>query len=42
MPWLDAQPFVEKYAYFGVFDGSLISGSSPSALGNTFNNYTGN
>jgi hypothetical protein len=36
LPWLDAQPFVERYAYFWVADGSLISGTSVSALGETF------
>ncbi|KAI9771733.1 MAG: hypothetical protein M1839_002747 [Geoglossum umbratile] len=41
MPWLDAQPYVERYSYFGVFEGSLVSGGAPSALGSTFNSYTG-
>ncbi|KAI9764607.1 MAG: hypothetical protein M1840_008337 [Geoglossum simile] len=41
MPWLDAQPYVERYAYFGVFDGSLVNGGSPSPLGSTFSSYTG-
>jgi hypothetical protein len=37
MPWLEAQPFVERYAYFMVSDGSLIStGTTLSALGTTF------
>lgn len=36
IPWLDSQDFVERYAYFMVSDGSLMSGSSVSALGNTY------
>lgn len=36
IPWLDAQNFVERYAYFMVSDGSLISGDNVSALGRTF------
>jgi hypothetical protein len=37
LPWLDEQDFVERYAYFGVFDGDLISsGTALSQLGNTF------
>lgn len=37
MPWLDSQSYVERYAYFMVSDGNLLSsGSSLSALGNTF------
>lgn len=36
IPWLDAQGFVERYAYFMVSNGSLISGNSVSALGYTF------
>jgi hypothetical protein len=37
MPWLEAQDFVERYAYFMVSDGSLIStGNTLSALGTTY------
>jgi hypothetical protein len=36
IPWLDSQDFVERYAYFMVSDGSLMSGSSVSALGKTY------
>ena len=37
LPWLDEQAFVERYAYFGVFDGNLISsGTTLSPLGKTF------
>jgi hypothetical protein len=37
MPWLDSQSYVERYAYFMVSDGNLLSsGSALSALGNTF------
>ncbi|KAL2836420.1 hypothetical protein BJY01DRAFT_251997 [Aspergillus pseudoustus] len=35
LPWLDAQPFVERYAYFGVFPGFLVNeaGDGLSQLG---------
>ncbi|KAH0566200.1 hypothetical protein GP486_000398 [Trichoglossum hirsutum] len=36
MPWLDSLDYVERYAYFGVFDGSLVNGNSKSALGDIF------
>lgn len=36
IPWLDAQEFVERYAYFMVTDGSLVSGTSISPLGRTY------
>lgn len=36
IPWLDSQSFVERYAYFMVSDGSLMSGDSVSALGQTY------
>ncbi len=39
MPWLDAQPAVQRYAYFGVFDGKLVAGTEISALGRTFATY---
>lgn len=40
MPWLDGQAAVERYAYFGVFSGVLVSGTGLSALGQTFATYT--
>ncbi|MCJ1363399.1 hypothetical protein MMC16_002506 [Acarospora aff. strigata] len=40
MPWLDAQAKVERYAYFGVFDGKLVSGTEMSVLGQTFASFT--
>jgi Glycosyl hydrolase catalytic core len=43
MPWLDAQPYVERYAYFMCEDGILTSsGNSPSQLGSTFMSYSSN
>ena len=36
IPWLDAQDFVERYAYFMVADGSMVTGTSINALGQTF------
>lgn len=37
MPWLDSQPFVERYAYFGAFNGNLLgSGNTLSVLGKTY------
>lgn len=36
IPWLDSQTFVERYAYFMVSNGSLISGNEVSALGYTY------
>ncbi|KAI9847144.1 MAG: hypothetical protein M1838_001001 [Thelocarpon superellum] len=41
MPWLDSLNYVQRYAYFGCFDGNLVDGSSPSLpLGDTFMSYT--
>ena len=40
IPWLDAQPYVERYAYFMVVDGVLINGDGLSTLGSTFADYT--
>jgi hypothetical protein len=40
IPWLDAQPYVERYAYFMVVDGVLVNGDSLSELGSTFMDYT--
>lgn len=44
MPWMDAQPWIERYAYYMVDQGSLISsgGNSLSSLGSTFMTYTSN
>jgi hypothetical protein len=36
LPWLDAQDYVQRYAYFMAEDGKLISGTSLSAAGNTY------
>jgi hypothetical protein len=37
MPWLDSLGYVERYAYFMVSDGNLLSsGSALSTLGETF------
>ncbi|KAL2358346.1 hypothetical protein BJ546DRAFT_834327, partial [Cryomyces antarcticus] len=41
LPWLDQQSSIERYAYFMVSDGLLVSGSAPSTYGNTFKSYTG-
>ncbi|KAK5110820.1 hypothetical protein LTR62_005531 [Meristemomyces frigidus] len=40
--WLDAVPYVERYAYFGDFDDYLINsnGTGLSAQGVIYNNYT--
>jgi hypothetical protein len=40
IPWLDAQPYVERYAYFMAEEGVLLSGNSLSTLGSTFTDYT--
>ncbi|KAH0548406.1 hypothetical protein GP486_007955 [Trichoglossum hirsutum] len=42
LPWLDAQSFVERYAYFGVFENSMITNGKPNDLGKTFDTFTGN
>lgn len=41
--WLDAQDFVERYAWFGNFPGYLLdsNGTGLSDLGRIYNNYTG-
>lgn len=36
LPWLDAQDFVERYAYFMVGDGTMVTGTSINAIGQTF------
>jgi hypothetical protein len=39
LPWLDAQPYVERYAYFMASEGVLLSGNGLSTLGATFTDY---
>jgi hypothetical protein len=36
MTWMDEQPFVERYAYFMVSDGKLVSGTDKSTIGTTY------
>ncbi|KAL1966308.1 hypothetical protein VTN77DRAFT_4661 [Rasamsonia byssochlamydoides] len=36
LPWLDAQEGVERYAYFMVGDGTLLSGNSLSQIGEAY------
>ncbi|KAF2807708.1 uncharacterized protein BDZ99DRAFT_392158, partial [Mytilinidion resinicola] len=36
LPWLDEQPFVEKYSYYMVADGKLVSGTTPSTIGSVY------
>ncbi|OCK85176.1 glycoside hydrolase family 128 protein [Lepidopterella palustris CBS 459.81] len=36
LPWMDSQGFVERYSYFMVSNGLLVSGGSPSSYGNTY------
>jgi hypothetical protein len=41
LPWLDAQSYVERYAWFMVAEDNLIStGTSLSTIGVTFATYT--
>lgn len=41
MPWLDSLDYVERYAYFGCFDNSLLlSGTTLSDVGSAFMSYT--
>ncbi len=40
MPWLDQNRQVERYSWFLVQDGSLMSGQQMSELGKTFATYT--
>ena len=42
IPWLDAVPYVERYSYFGDFDGFLITPNTLnlSAQGVLYNNFT--
>jgi hypothetical protein len=41
LPWLDAQSYVERYAYFMAANGSLITGGSLSTYGQTYASYEG-
>lgn len=41
LPWMDEQSYIERYAYFMVEAGNLIStGTTLSTLGNTFATFT--
>lgn len=42
MPWMDAQDWIERYAYFGVFEDFLVNGAGDglSDLGRTYATYT--
>lgn len=37
LPWLEETSYVERYAYFGVFDGDLLSGTSLNTAGDVYN-----
>jgi hypothetical protein len=43
MPWMDSQPWIEIYSYFGVFEDFLINGAGTglSNIGHTFAAFTG-
>ncbi|KAF2495133.1 hypothetical protein BU16DRAFT_440710, partial [Lophium mytilinum] len=36
LPWLDEQDFVEKYSYYMVADGVLVSGTTASTIGSVY------
>jgi len=36
MPWMDSQSFVERYAYFMVSNGLLVSGGQTTSYGSTY------
>ena len=36
LPYLDETSYVERYAYFGVFDGSLLDGDAVSPAGQVY------
>ncbi|KAK2624260.1 hypothetical protein QTJ16_006210 [Diplocarpon rosae] len=36
MAWMDATSYIERYAYFMVADGNLVSGSTLNSLGSTY------
>jgi hypothetical protein len=42
MPWMDQQSWIERYAYFGVFETYLINGAGDglSNVGKTYATYT--
>jgi hypothetical protein len=40
MPWMDANSGIAGYAYYMVADANLVTGSEPSAFGNTYMSYT--
>ncbi|TAQ86806.1 hypothetical protein B7494_g4888 [Chlorociboria aeruginascens] len=42
MPWMDAQSWITRYSYFGVFEDFLINGagSGLSNIGKTYASYT--
>jgi hypothetical protein len=40
LPWLDTQPYVERYAYFMASEGKLITGGSLSTYGKTYASFT--
>jgi hypothetical protein len=43
MVWMDAQDWIERYSYFGVFEDFLINGAGDglSNIGKTYATYTG-
>jgi hypothetical protein len=43
MPWMDAQPWIQRYSYFGVFEDFLINGAGNglSNIGQVYASYTG-
>jgi len=43
LPWMDAQPWIEKYSYFGVFELFLINaaGTGLSNIGQLYSTYSG-
>lgn len=40
MPWLDGLDYVERYSYFMVSSGLLVSGNSLSSYGSTFASFS--
>ena len=43
MPWMDAQDWIEKYSYFGVFELFLINaaGNGLSDVGQVYKDFSG-
>ncbi|CCX05722.1 hypothetical protein FPQ18DRAFT_106351 [Pyronema domesticum] len=37
-PWMDAQDWIERYSYFGVFENWLLQGGRLNFAGKTYNN----